>query len=663
MKSAAIICKTESVIEALKVALGNDYVVHVAETLDDGLEVILRKNPDIVVFEAEPEGPERIDDVRKIVSLARHLPLVVIASSAGLPFSREAYEAGAAEVLGEPFDRDELFIAISKAEKISELAAGEREGPYRGRRPAAAPRPQPALSPRSVMQSLSGLIRGSLRPRRLAEGLTKAARDLFSPSQVAVFLLNRPRSHYVAAAAINYPGEMLEHLAIKRTDPLAVWLVRNRRVLTQEELHGESAPEQLYAALGSLSALEGKVAVPLLATGRLNGFMLLGGKLTAGSFTAEEIELLALLGTVASSAIERALELGWAEVEGKDLKGLLGARAGVILVDADESVEYVNQWAADSLGVSPAQAQGKRLSALHPGLADIGDKCIRNGRPQSLALPPADGDSSRLVATCFPVDSNGLNHAQAIFLLYESEPEGAAQVVEEVDLRSFWSQLSTRLAHEVKNPLVAIKTFTQLLPERYGEEAFRNQFFKVVSGEVDRLNTITEQLVRFAHPPQLAKSAVEIAQIARAALAELEEEIRLGKTKVEVNIPRALPKVLADPTALKEALACVLSNSIDSAMESDTPRVAISAELLDACTRITVEDFGEGIDKGELEKVFNPFFTTKIRGIGLGLPIARRIIEDHGGKIWLESKQGEGTRVHIDLPLARSGHEEHSRRR
>lgn len=664
MKSAVLICKTQSVIEALKVALGEDYLTHVAGNLDDGVEIILRKKPDLVVFEAEPESPERLDDISRIASFGRRIPLIVIATSADLPFSRQAYEAGAAEVLGEPFDRDELFITIAKAERLrqSTVPQPEHKAPHPTPRDMRAAESRAPLSARTVIQSFSGLIRSSFRPRRLAEGLTKAARDLFSPSQVAVFLLNKPRSHYVAAAAINYPGEMLEQLVVKRTDPLAVWLVQNRRVLAEEELSLSGAAEEASPVLTSLSALEGKVAVPLLATGRLNGFMVLGNKLTASSYAPDEIELLALLGSVSSPAIERALDLGWAEAAGRDIKGLLGARAGVILVDSHESVEYLNEWAAAYLGISSDQVNGKRISQLKPELADIAEKCTQNGKPHSLALPSADGDTRRLVATCLPIEPNGANHGGAIFLLYESPAEEAPEVAEETDLRGFWSSLSTRLAHEVKNPLVAIKTFTQLLPERYGEEAFRNQFFKVVSGEVDRLNSITEQLVRFAHPPQLLMEPVKVAQVAQATLSELDEDLRLSKATIDVNIPKDLPDVIADSSALKEVLSCVLGNSIDTSAEANASRILLSAEQVDTSVRITVEDFGEGIRQADLERVFNPFFTTKIRGIGLGLPIARRVIDEHGGKIWLESKEGKGTRVHIDLPIAGSGHEKHSRR-
>lgn len=140
MKSAVVICKTEPVIEALKVALGEDYLTHIVSTVDDGVEVMLRKSPDLVVFEAEPETPERLEDIRKLASLSRSLPLVVIATSANSPFSRQAYEAGAAEVLGEPFDRDELFITIAKAERLRESAMRQAE--------RTAPRPAPGMRAR-----------------------------------------------------------------------------------------------------------------------------------------------------------------------------------------------------------------------------------------------------------------------------------------------------------------------------------------------------------------------------------------------------------------------------------------------------------------------------------------------------------------------------------
>ncbi len=559
MKSALIICRAEAVIESLKIALGEDYLVRLSAGINDAAELVYRDQADLLVIEGEPETQSRLDEIGALSAINPAIPTVVIATSANSPFARRAYEAGAAEVIGKPFDREDLRRSLAKAARLRELALKAAQvTPAR-----SFPTPQAADENRSItaqllLRSLQGLIAAGANSKELSEALAESVSELLAPSSIAVFLLNRSLSHFVCRAAERCPAE-IERQPLNRSDPLVRWLASHRRILSDELIAAEGPTDDAPAVQRSASALGGKVVVPLLGSKRLIGFVALGSKLTSSTYSPGDMELLTRLSFASSPPLEKALEL------------------------------------------ESRLPEGARAEAISEGL-----------EPTPVAAEP--------------------------------------------ELRRFWSNLSARLAHEIKNPLVAIKTFTQLLPERYGEEAFRNQFFKVVSGEVDRLNTITEQLVRFAQPPELSLTPVDLEPVTRLALSELEEEIRLSNAEVVVDVPAVLPKVMADSSAIREALTYIIDNGLDAVAENNSSSIRISASALSSnnatTIRLTVEDSGIGIVKEQLRDVFVPFFTTKIRGIGLGLSIAKRIIEDHRGNISVESEEGRGTRVHITLPAA-----------
>ena len=221
---------------------------------------------------------------------------------------------------------------------------------------------------------------------------------------------------------------------------------------------------------------------------------------------------------------------------------------------------------------------------------------------------------------------------------------------------NFWYQLAGSMAHQIKNPLVAIKTFVQLLPDKYQDREFRENFSRIVSEEVERLNRIASDLFEFAEPvemrivPVLLKEALE---------SSVEKFLRESGRRIELikECPDDLV-VDIDRQSIEKAFDCILANSGEAIKE--TGRIFIKAEPVREKDRLFIrvdfKDSGAGIMPENLPEVFSPFYTTKTKGMGLGLPIAQRIVEDHGGKIRLESVPGKGTVCRVFLP-AKKGDE------
>jgi signal transduction histidine kinase len=217
------------------------------------------------------------------------------------------------------------------------------------------------------------------------------------------------------------------------------------------------------------------------------------------------------------------------------------------------------------------------------------------------------------------------------------------------------ANLAAGVAHEIRNPLNAIgmaiqrlqREFPQKTPELQ-EEYFR--FTDVLRGEVKRLNEIIEQFLFFSRPARLNLQPLQVRDLFHDLSILLREPAERGKIVLEEEVDSALPSIPGDRQRLQEALWNLIQNSLQAMAGGGTLR--LSARLQNPREiRIEISDTGEGIPEENLGRVFDYYFTTKEKGIGLGLPLAHKIIQDHGGTIAVRSRPGKGTIFEIILPV------------
>jgi len=214
--------------------------------------------------------------------------------------------------------------------------------------------------------------------------------------------------------------------------------------------------------------------------------------------------------------------------------------------------------------------------------------------------------------------------------------------------------LTAGLAHEIRNPLVAIKTFTHLLPERIDDEEFRDKFLQIASGEVDRISSLVTELLDFARPsdPKLEMENINIILDGMILLVSTEA----NKKQITVNktYDSNLPFVQVDREQIKQVFLNILLNAIEATPEKGKITVRTRSFMKpggEPYVQIEFTDTGCGIPSDRLEEVFNPFFTTKNTGSGLGLSISNQIVQDHKGYIDVESQLGKGSSFFINLPV------------
>jgi signal transduction histidine kinase len=211
--------------------------------------------------------------------------------------------------------------------------------------------------------------------------------------------------------------------------------------------------------------------------------------------------------------------------------------------------------------------------------------------------------------------------------------------------------LAAGVAHEVRNPLNAIGMGIQRLEREFAPAHAAEEFHtlcRIMRGEVARLNTIVQEFLSLARTPTLQRESIVLATLLQEVVALLEAEAKARSVRLTVQVLGSLPPLLLDRQQMQQALLNLLLNALQATPPGGA--VQVTAEAGATEVRLTITDQGSGIALEMLERIFDPYFTTKPEGTGLGLPIALRIIQAHGGTLDVRSIPGQGTTVEVRLP-------------
>lgn len=220
----------------------------------------------------------------------------------------------------------------------------------------------------------------------------------------------------------------------------------------------------------------------------------------------------------------------------------------------------------------------------------------------------------------------------------------------------FLGQLAGGLAHEIKNPLSTIKLTLQLLEEDFQKEdsptATRaRRKIEVLLREVQHLDDIVQEFLTFARGHDLKLTRTNLREMIVELFEFLADDAQARKLRLHFDYEGKLDNLLLDATLLRQAIMNLLRNAFDALDGKEGGEVIVRARIKGDLLGIEVIDTGCGIAPSNYDRMFRPYFTTKKKGTGMGLPMVRRIVEEHGGQITFESEEGKGTRFLILLPV------------
>jgi two-component system sensor histidine kinase HydH len=204
-------------------------------------------------------------------------------------------------------------------------------------------------------------------------------------------------------------------------------------------------------------------------------------------------------------------------------------------------------------------------------------------------------------------------------------------------------RLAAGVAHEIRNPLSSIRGFAYLLGKGHGEESPEREYADVMVREIDRINHVVSDLLNFARPMKLEPEDICLADIIDHVVALVSADTKAQEIDVHVHHDRNCPRLFADPNQLSQAILNLILNAIHALEDGGTIEVRAGRQDKGEGLVISVEDNGPGIMPDLQDKIFEPFTTTRERGVGLGLAMVRKIAENQNGSVHLESPPPEKT--------------------
>ena len=499
-----------------------------------------------------------------------------------------------------------------------------------------------------VVRSADALFRSVTSIDRLLPDFTALVTSTIGADSAVIVL--RQQGRY----AQRYPEPDAAPITLGLDDPLPVALATLEEAVVPDILRRLRLEPAMDAACKTVEKMKFAAAVGLFSQEGLEGLLLLPPRLSGRIYGAPEQQILQLLCNQLATAISSS-RLYTQFQDSKVYNEILldSLVSGVVAAGADRILNVFNREAQRITGLAASAVLGHSLDRLPQPLDRLLTSTLEGGveivnQDHVLVMPGGDPIPLRVSSSVI----FGHRGKRLGAFLVVSDLTAIKQLelqVRRTDRLASLGTLAAGMAHEIKNPLVSIKTFTQLLPERFDDADFRETFTSLMSEEVKRIDSIVNQLLRFSRPAKPVLSVLSLHELLTHTLKLLQQQMRPKNIELVTSFTATPDRINADGDQFSQALINFILNAIESMKQGGTLTVTSSRSPA-AGIQITIQDTGEGISAENLPHIFDPFFTTKDQGTGLGLSVAHGIILEHGGSIDVTSEPGRGTTFTITLP-------------
>lgn len=342
--------------------------------------------------------------------------------------------------------------------------------------------------------------------------------------------------------------------------------------------------------------------------------------------------------------------------------GLLISRlpVGIIATDQEGKIRTFNPAAAMMIGKDNTQAVNRLPNqVLPPEIAVFFDLPERGDEisEREISLHESAAPVKSLHLSSVPVYNLEKNYMGRMVLMYDlSEVKQLEREVQRHERLAALGKMAAGVAHEVRNPLSSIKGFATLLGSKFKSGSEEQEAAQLLVHEAERLNRSITELLNYARPTPLKPEKVNLEEFIGNSLKLISTDANALGVDLLLDVVPGTPEVMVDPDRLNQVLLNLYLNALQ-AMDSlpGHRSLLVTAQVNEpnnGQVKIEVQDTGVGIPEELLERILDPYFTTKPEGTGLGLAMAYKIIDEHGGSIRFASREGEGTTVTITLPIS-----------
>ncbi|MGR3311624.1 MAG: GAF domain-containing sensor histidine kinase [Candidatus Brocadiales bacterium] len=543
-------------------------------------------------------------------------------------------------------------------------------------------------SHKEILAELSKIMSSILNLNKLLELFPQRICTAMDIEKSFIVLKEETNNCYTTKAFNNVAKDNTIHgkqaLTFSESSELIKWLSSTGSIMTRS-LIGRTRGSKIPQTIKKIVAENGiEMCVPIFFENMMIGALFVGRKRGGKVFSEEDIDFFHTLSHQIAVAIRNAqlyTELEDNKVYEENILNSL--KSGVIVINMDKKITLLNHEACRVLNLNSSSVLGKDISFVSKDFSDLLSQTLDNNTEFSRAelVVTLNGKHIPLGAnTSFirTVDGSLLG----IIMVFTD-----LTAIKKLEAEKRWADrlanfgtLAAGMAHEIKNPLVAIKTFLQLLPEKFNDESFRKDFLGIACSEVERINKIIEKLLSSARPSNSLFEPMDLHRVIKDTLYLLKNEVAKEGFEMETNFCTEKLNILGNKEQMTQVFLNLFLNGFESMAETCRPpshggdkrkkgRLEVTTTFFkkdpmrwphkvpardfeDADTvTIKVSDTGTGVSPENINQIFDPFFTTKQKGSGLGLSIVHGIVEEHRGTIDVESTEGKGTSFYISLQL------------
>jgi PAS domain S-box-containing protein len=518
---------------------------------------------------------------------------------------------------------------------------------------------RPAYDPRVLVREGSRAMGTFADPARVAAAMAALIERALHPESVAILVRMRDHATFTPLVmrhvdpAFAWPDEPLVEAG-----PLVSELAEEKGALVADDLMARAgAADGPQVVLARLRAWSAELAVPV-RDGRLMAIILVGPKLSGDSFFGDDLDLLETLASELAIGLKNAqLYHEIVSIKEYNERILRHMDSGVIAARKDGVVTTFNVAAERILGIEAARVHNQPLTVLDPAISALlqGSLVVHADSEAEVTVTHPEGRVLPLVVHTSALHDHKGEVTGAIAVLNDhSRLKALEEDKRRADRLSALGAMATGIAHEIRNPLVAIKTFAELLPERADDQEFRSTFAKVAAKEIHRIEQLLGRLRALAAPTSFPLRPLDLQVPLTETVDLLRGEADRRRVRLVVEVEHDVPPVLGEPDQLKQLFLNLFLNGLEAMTAGGTLTVTVRADRERGdrgLVTVRVTDTGPGIPREDLARVFEPFYTTKSSGTGLGLAISRSIADAHHAALWAETgPAGIGTTFVVQLP-------------
>ena len=607
----------------------NGYNTLMAENGLAGLTLARQATPDLIVADMKMPQMTGLELAQMVLREGLGIPVILVTAEGSEELAKLALRSGVADYLIKPFSEEEMLGAVRRT--LS--AAQSRRDTVRMQAELAAAH-QTALQRLKELETLASIGREVTSVLDLDQVLAKvveAAVNLTGAEEGSLLLQDDTAHELTMRASKNFEDSFVRTFRLRSQDSLAGYVVRTGEAV----LLDENSPQKIKTAY----LVHSLVYVPLKVRERVIGVLGVDNRRAGRAFTRHDQRLLQALGDYAVIAIDNASLYARTERERAQLETILReTEDGVIVVDAQNRLILMNPTARTALGINSAEIAGREFGSV-----------IRSQEVRELF----QGKSRRTEVT---LDDGRVFNAH----LTPIADVGRAVVLQDIThlkkLDRIKSEFVTTVSHDLRSPLTAILGYVELISRAGPINEQQAEFIRRVQYSVQSITSLITDLLdlgRIEAGFDSQKEPTHLALVVRYAVDGLRPQADAKHQTLTINVPDNLPPVFANPPRVRQMLANLLDNAIK--YTPDNGQVTVTARGDDGLILLTITDSGMGIPPADQPYIFDKFYRAsnsrqEYAGTGLGLSIVKSIVENHDGRIWLDSRPGEGTTFTVVLP-------------